>query len=174
MNIEITYNKDSDEFSDDISLTMRLQKYIKNHFYPAYTIAHLAPIYLIGGSIRDLICAKKPKDLDFVVLGKEHLEWILKIFKAYNIQFTLNRFGGYKFTFQDTEIDLWLTDDLFSSMQYNVDGLYYNLNNNQLLSLTFQDFQENGLKLINPENNIENGREIKLIKFQQNFLNRDS
>ena len=174
MNIEITYNKDSDEFSDDISLTMRLQKYIKNHFYPAYTIAHLAPIYLIGGSIRDLICAKKPKDLDFVVLGKEHLEWILKIFKAYNIQFTLNRFGGYKFTFQDTEIDLWLTDDLFSSMQYNVDGLYYNLNNNQLLSLTFQDFQENVLKLINPENNIENGREIKLIKFQQNFLNRDS
>ena len=174
MNIEITYNKDTDEFSDDISLTMRLQKYIKNHFYPAYTIAHLAPIYLIGGSIRDLICAKKPKDLDFVVLGKEHLEWILKIFKAYNIQFTLNRFGGYKFTFQDTEIDLWLTDDLFSSMQYNVDGLYYNLNNNQLLSLTFQDFQENGLKLINPENNIENGREIKLIKFQQNFLNRDS
>ena len=172
MNIEITYNKDTDEFSDDISLTMRLQKYIKNHFYPAYTIAHLAPIYLIGGSIRDLICAKKPKDLDFVVLGKEHLEWILKIFKAYNIQFTLNRFGGYKFTFQDTEIDLWLTD-LFSSMQYNVDGLYYNLNNNQLLSLTFQDFQENGLKLINPENNIENGREIKLIKFQQNFLKQD-
>ena len=55
MNIGIKYNEDFDEFTCDLSLEMRLQNHINNHFYPAYTIAKLAPIYLVGGSIRDLI-----------------------------------------------------------------------------------------------------------------------
>ncbi len=159
MNIGIKYNDDLDEFTYDLSLVMRLKNYINNHFYPAYTISKLAPIYLVGGAIRDLMYAKKPKDMDFVVLGKEQLDWILKVFKTYNIEFTLNRFGGYKFIYGDTEIDLWLAEDLFSSMQYNVDGLYFDLRTNSLLSLTFDDFNKNGLKLINSENNIENNRE---------------
>lgn len=171
MNIPIKYNDIIDEFTDDLTLQMRLENYIKRHFFPAYTIAKLAPIYLMGGSIRDLIYAKKPKDMDFVVLGKEQLDWILKVFKAYNIEFNLNKFGGYKFIYGDTEIDLWLTEDLFSSMQYNVDGLYFDLRTNSLLSLTFDDFNKNGLKLINPENNIENGREKKLTKFEKKYLN---
>lgn len=173
MNIDIKYNEYLDEFTYDLSLEMRLQNYINIHFYPAYTIAKLAPIYLVGGSIRHLIYAKKPKDMDFTVLGKEQLDWVLKVFKAYNIDFKLNRFGGYKFIYDDTEIDLWLADDLFSSMQYNVDGLYFDLRTNSLLSLTFDDFNKNGLKLINPENNIENGREKKLIKFERLYLNNN-
>ena len=56
-------------------------------------------------------------------------------------------------------------------MQYNVDGLYFDLRTNSLLSLTFDDFYKNGLKLINPENNIENGREKKLTKFERLYLN---
>ena len=74
MNIDIKYNSDLDEFTYDLSLAMRLENYIHNHFYPAYTIATLAPIYLVGGSIRDLIYAKKPKDMDFVVLGKDSVD----------------------------------------------------------------------------------------------------
>ena len=173
MNIDLKYNKCLDEFTYDLSLEMRLQNYINNHFYPAYTIAKLAPIYLVGGSIRSLIYAKKPKDMDFVVLGKEQLDWVLKVFKAYNIDFKLNRFDGYKFIYDKTEVDLWLTEDLFSSMQYNVDGLYFDLRTNSLLSLTFDDFNKHGLKLINLENNIENGREKKLIKFEKQYLNND-
>lgn len=169
MNIGIKYNEDFDEFTCDLSLEMRLQNYINNHFYPAYTIAKLAPIYLVGGSIRDLIWAKKPKDMDFVILGKEQLDWTLKVLKAYNIEFSLNKFGGYKFIYKDTEIDLWLTEDLFSSMQYNIDGLYFDLRTNSLLSLTFDDFDKNGLKLINIENNIKNNREQKLIKFEKQY-----
>lgn len=171
MNIDIKYNECLDEFTYDLSLAMRLENYINNHFYPAYTIAKLAPIYLVGGSIRCLIYAKKPKDMDFIVLGKEHLDWVLKVFKAYNIDYKFNRFGGYKFIYGDTEVDLWLAEDLFSSMQYNVDGLYFDLRTNSLLSLTFDDFYKNGLKLINSENNIENGREKKLTKFERLYLN---
>lgn len=171
MNIDIKYNECLDEFTYDLSLAMRLENYINNHFYLVYTIAKLAPIYLVGGSIRSLIYAKKPKDMDFIVLGKEHLDWVLKVFKAYNIDFKLNRFGGYKFIYGDTEVDLWLAENLFSSMQYNVDGLYFDLRTNSLLSLTFDDFHKSGLKLINSENNIENGREKKLTKFERLYLN---
>lgn len=173
MNIDIKYNDDIDEFTCDLSLAMRLKNYINNHFYPAYTIATLAPIYLVGGAIRDLMYAKKPKDMDFVVLGKEQLDWILKVFKAYNIEFKLNKLGGYKFFYGDTEIDLWLTEDLFSSIQYNADGLYFDLRTNSLLSLTFDDFNKNGLKLINPENNIENGRKRKIMNFESRYFNHN-
>ena len=55
-------------------------------------------------------------------------------------------------------------------MQYNVDGLYFDLQTNSLLSLTFDDFNRNGLKLINSENNIENGRERKLTRFTELYL----
>lgn len=170
MNIAIKYNEELDEFTYDLSLESRLKNYINNHFYPAYAIAQLAPIYLVGGSIRDLMYAKKPKDMDFVVLGMEQVDWVLKVLKAYNIEFKLNRFGGYKFNYEDTEVDLWLSEDLFSSMQYNVDGLYFDLCTNSLMSITFDDFNKNGLKLINSENNIENGREEKLKNFEKVYF----
>ena len=78
MNINIKYN-DNQELVCDLSLQMRLKNYINNHFYPAYIISELAPVYLVGGSIRDLINTTKPKDLDFIVLGKEHLNWVLNV-----------------------------------------------------------------------------------------------
>lgn len=169
MNIPIKYNDTLDEFTYDLSLQMRLENYINKHFYPAYTISKLAPIYLVGGSIRDLIYAKKPKDLDFVVLGLEHLDWILDVFTAYNASYTLNRFGGYKINYNDTVIDLWLAEDLFSSEQYNVDGLYFDLRTNSLLSVTFDDFIKNGLKEVNKDNNLENNRVKKLEKFEHKY-----
>lgn len=171
MNIPIKYNDVDDEFINDLTLQMRLENYIKRHFYSAYIIARLVPIYLVGGSIRDLIYAKRPKDLDFVVLGKENLDWIMQVFEKFGINYSFNSFGGFKFEYNNIKIDLWLNDDLFSSMQYNVDGLFFNLNNNSLLSLTFEDFVNNGLKLLNSENNIEKGREKKLVIFERNYLN---
>lgn len=87
----------------------------------------LAPIYLVGGSIRDLIYAKQPKDLDFVVLGKNNQDWILEVLEKYSIPYQLNKLGGYKLLYQGMKIDLWLSDDLFSSIQYNVDGILFEL-----------------------------------------------
>lgn len=60
---------------------------------------------------------------------------------------------------------MWITDDLFSSIQYNVDGLLYSLNKDTLVSLTFDDFNKNGIREVN--NNIENNRIIKLLKFEE-------
>ena len=169
MNIPIKYNDTVNEFTDDLTLQMRLENYIKNHFYPAYTISVLCPIYLLGGAIRDLIYAKKPKDLDFVVIGKENLEFLFQLFDKFNIRHSYNKLGGFKFYYNNIEIDLWVSDDLFSAIQYNVDGLFFDLKNNSLISLTFADFIDNGLKLVNNQKNIENGREKKLIKFEKQF-----
>ena len=171
MTISIKYNDTIDEFTNDLTLQMRLENYIRNHFYPAYTISMLCPIYLLGGAIRDLIYAEKPKDLDFVVLGKENIDFVLQIFARFNIKYCFNRFGGFRFYYDNTKIDLWLSDDLYASIQYNVDGLFFDLKNNSLLSLTFEDYLNNGLKLVNNQNNIEKNREKKLIKFDQKFKN---
>ena len=167
--MNIKYNEQIDEFSYDLNLQMRIKNYIMNHFYPAYTISKLSEIYLLGGGIRDLILAEKPKDLDFVVLGKEQENWIFDVLKKFNIKYNYNSFGGYKFEYNGTIIDLWTTNDLFSAIQYNVDGLFYNLNKDILLSLTFDDFIKNGLKEVNSDNNIKNNREIKLLKFEKEY-----
>lgn len=171
MNINILYNDSLDEFSYDLSLEMRVRQYIFHHFYPAYTISMLSSIYLVGGAIRDLLSARHPKDMDFVVLGKKQENWVLEVLNKYHIEYGFNKFGGYKFNYEGTTIDLWVAEDLFSSMQYNVDGLYFDLKTNSLLSFTFDNFIHNGLTLVNPENNIENGREKKLIRFQQEYFN---
>ena len=117
-----------------------------------------------------MIDAKKPKDLDFVVLGKDK-EWILEVFDKFGIIPEYNRFGGFKINYNETVVDLWLSDDLFSAIQYNVDGLLFDVANKALISLTFGDFVTNGLKQVNQNNNIENGREKKLKKFEQKFKN---
>lgn len=95
----------------------------------------LSPIYLVGGAIRDLMLANIPKDLDFVVVGEEHLEWVMLVLKKFNIEYSLNRFGGFKINYNGVMVDLWITNDLFSSMQYNVDGLYFNLKHQEVSQL---------------------------------------
>ncbi len=164
------YNDDIDEFTLDLSLESRLDRYIKDNFYPAYTISMLASVFLVGGAIRDLRFAKRPKDLDFVVHGELNLDWVQDVLKKFNIDYAFNRFGGFKINYNGINVDLWLTNDLFSAMQYNVDGLYYDVKNKRLLSFTYEDFIVNGLIEINPHNNIDRGRELKLKEYQKNVL----
>lgn len=108
-----------------------------------------------------------------VVLGKENINFLIQVLEKFNIKYDFNKLGGFKFEYNNTIVDLWLTDDLFSSIQYNIDGLFFNLSDNSLLSLTFDDFVNNGLKLVNNDNNIDNGRKKKLIKFEEKFKNNN-
>jgi len=55
---------------------------------------------------------------------------------------------------------------LFANNALNVDGFFF-----YLISFSFDDFVKNGLKLINPDNNIEKGREKKLIQFEKDYRN---
>lgn len=45
MKLEIKYSDNVDEFKQDIDFQTRIQRYINNHFYPAYTISKHSNIY---------------------------------------------------------------------------------------------------------------------------------
>ena len=60
---------------------------------------------------------------------------------------------------------------MFANNALNVDGFFFYLNDNNLISFSFDDFVNNWLKLINPDNNIEKGREKKLIQFEKDYGN---
>jgi len=60
---------------------------------------------------------------------------------------------------------------LFANNALNVDGFFFYLDDNNLISFSFDDFVKNGLKLINPDNNIEKGRKKKLIQFEKDYRN---
>ena len=60
---------------------------------------------------------------------------------------------------------------MFANNAFNVDGFFFYLDDNNLISFSFDDFVKNGLKLINPDNNIEKGREKKLIQFEKDYRN---
>lgn len=141
----------------------KIQEYINKNFRIIYAVAYLCPTYLIGGSLRDLNLGKNPKDMDIVCLDNDNI--IESFLEKFNLTYKINSLGGYKINYNGIEIDLWKTKDLFSAMEYNVDGLFYDISNNQLLSFSYNDFLENGLKKLNPENNIANGRVKKLQKY---------
>lgn len=84
MEFNIKYNEKLDEFISDLSLQMRIKNCIEHHFYPAFAIATMAHTFLVGGSIRDLILARTPKDMDFVVLGTENNDLILSLILIMN------------------------------------------------------------------------------------------
>lgn len=163
LKIKVKYNNET--------LEKRIENYIKNNFEVAYEIASFVPVYLLGGAIRDLIMDNVPKDLDFIVLGMEYSKDILEVLNKYKIDFNYNHFGGYRINYNGVHVDLWASNDLFSAVQYNVDGLFFYLNDNNLISFSFDDFVKNGLKLINPDNNIEKGREKKLLQFEKDYKN---
>ena len=60
---------------------------------------------------------------------------------------------------------------MFANNALNVDGFFFYLDDNNLISFSFDDFVKNGLKLINPDNNIEKGRKKKLIQFEKDYRN---
>lgn len=59
-------------------------------------------------------------------MGRDNIDFINLLFEKLNIKYTCNKLGDFKFNYNNNEVDLWLTDDLLSAIQYNVDGLFFN------------------------------------------------
>lgn len=94
-------------------------------------------LYLTGGAVRDLLFLnKKPKDIDFVILTQEKNN-IKNFIKENKLKYTLNSFGNYKISYNNFEIDIWSTNDLYKTMQYNLDGLFYDIKNKSFIVFGF-------------------------------------
>ena len=145
-----------------------IKQYINKHFPIIYNLSNLCPTFLMGGAIRDLMLGLEPKDLDFVCLDTIGIvdAFVLK----YHLTWRKNKFGGYKIYYRNIEIDLWSTNDLFSSIEYNIDGLFYDVANNYFLPFGFFDAIEHGIVKLNENNNTtnierQNNRKEKLEEF---------
>lgn len=88
----------------------------------------------MGGSIKSLILNELIKDLDFVILTYEDSN-IEQFLKTYNLFYTINKFKGYKVKLDNLVFDIWSTDDLYTTLQYNIDGLFFVLYNKKFLNL---------------------------------------
>jgi hypothetical protein len=86
-------------------------------------------LVLIGGAVRDILSSKKPRDLDFVYWGE-----LSPIISKLNLKAQHNRFGGYKLSFRDIDIDIWSDTNnwafkehfLTSAIENVHEGCFYN------------------------------------------------
>lgn len=156
---------------DDLNCS-EIKKLIKEKFPIAIDISRFVPTFLIGGALRDTLEGKVPNDLDFVVLDKS--DEVIKFFiDSFELKYKINKLGGYKIFYNDTVIDLWNTCDLFNAIQYNIEGLFYDVNSGYFLPFGYYDALKNGLREINPSDNIQDNekkltRKLKLEDYIKN------
>ena len=125
-----------------------IDNYLANHFEIIYH-HFTSSIYLIGGSIKDLLLDREVRDIDIVVLSNDDTQ-IKSFIDKYNLQYQRNNFGGYKIKYGDLEIDIWNSNDLYKCIQYNFDGLFYDIKNKVFIPFGFFDaIETKELKEIN-------------------------
>lgn len=121
-------------------------------------------IYLMGGAVRDISNGKIPRDLDFVVLSDSDKE-IVDFIQKYQLQYKKNNFNGYKITYNEIEIDIWNSNDLYKCIQYNFDGIFYDIKNKIIIPFGYYDaIETNTLVEINPKTCSKNGQGIDFKK----------
>ncbi|MNO43577.1 hypothetical protein D3C76_338000 [compost metagenome] len=115
---------------------IRKHETINNFFYK---LESYGDIVIIGGSIRDIVVnGKNPRDID-IILDTEAAQ-IDDVFEG--MEYTKNRFGGYKAVFNQQEFDVWsitnnwafkrnildaTIENIPKGCFYNLDATYFNL-----------------------------------------------
>lgn len=146
-----------------------IKKEFYNHFYSQMTKEGIMPFfyeifvygtaYIVGGYFRDFINKKQSRDIDIIVDVKNDI--LIEIIENYNLNYTINRYGGIKLTHNNLEIDIWNLennwafknnlvklneDDKLNSIAkgcfYNYDALVINLHNFSYSLRFYTDFLE--------------------------------
>jgi len=153
-------------------LNEKLRTLIEERFPLIYWISLGYQTYLVGGAIRSTLLGNDDiNDLDFVILTNKDI--LKNTLSKLDPQYKKNEYGSYKVNYDGVEVDLWCTSDLFDTIEYNADGLLYDIHSNKVISLTFNDFIKNGLKLINKDKNLDKDRKEVLEKFHKDLKKRN-
>lgn len=110
--------------------------------------AEAGDLYLVGGFIRDTSTDARPHDIDIVAdTRKGDL-----LSSLGDLDYSLNRFGGYRLNLQDDKIDLWTLDDTWAFRNGYISSSPENLSSSSLLNidsavinLTTGDYNLDGL-----------------------------
>lgn len=161
-------------------LKVKIDNLIKEKCNILYDSKFNGRIFLLGGAIRNLILNKKVKDLDFNILTDEVDECekdIASFIKSNNLNYAYNIFGGYKFLYNDMEVDIFAINDFAESAKYSIDGAAYDINNREfLIQGTINSLQSRKILRVKNlikknENFIDANRRRKLINFTKTITN---
>ena len=112
--------------------TKKLDNLINKKFPIIYKYNFDGLLLLYGGAIKDTLTGGNTKDLDFVILSQKECQ-IKKFLSKYKLNYKKNVFGGYKINYKNTEIDICTTDDLLNVMRYDIDGMFYDIQKQQMI-----------------------------------------
>ena len=131
-------------------------------------------LFLTGGAVKDILNDKEPKDIDIVVLTYSTLDIIKDFVIDYcgSTEYRKNRFNGYSIHKGDMSIDIWQTNDMLKAIEYNMDGLFYDIDSNKIISFGFnKGIEEHKLEILNNNSSvIDTKRKEERIKKLQSYL----
>lgn len=101
------------------------------------------PTYMIGGAIKDIVLGLDYKDLDFIQLTDDKSE-ILNFINSYNFNTKKNSFGDDKIILDNITVDLFKINDLYEILEFDYDGLIYDITNSRIISIGYYNAIKNG------------------------------
>lgn len=152
----------------------KVDNYLVNNFGIIYDFQFNNDIFLLSGAIRDSIVDMAPRDLDIVMLSEDDSE-LQEFINKHSLKYKRNSFGGYKIEFNNITVDFWATNDLLKTIEYNLDGLFYDIKDRKILPIGYLSAVENKtLNRLNddskhPSNERQLERELKLKEFIKNI-----
>jgi len=117
----------------DKGYTNKLDNLVKEKFPIIYDYKFNGIVLLYGGALKDVIIKRITKDLDLLVIT-EDINEIINFIKKYKLSYSRTAFGGYKINYNNFIIDIFVTSDLYDAAVYDIDMLFYDINNHQIIS----------------------------------------
>lgn len=101
------------------------------------------PTYMIGGAIKDIMLGLEYKDLDFIQLTDDKSE-ILNFINNYRFNTKKNSFGDDKIILDNITVDFFIVNDLYKILEFDYDGLIYDITNSRIISIGYFNAIKNG------------------------------
>lgn len=111
----------------------KLDVLIKTRFPIIYDFKFDGIVLLYGGAIKNIIMNSDVHDLDFVILTQGECQ-IIEFIHKFKLRYDKNAGGGYKVFYKDFTIDMCSCNDLLETAIYDLDLLFYDINQRLFLS----------------------------------------
>lgn len=152
----------------------KIDKYLHENFDIIFDFEFDGLFLLFGGAVKDLIMDRPIKDLDFILLTQTEGN-IEEFLEKNKIEYAMGPMCKcYRFFYNNIQIDITKTNDLYYAGNLNTDRLFYDLKRKQLIPIgisyaiekkTIVDYYYQGYFKIK--------KRIKKAKSFINFMNKN-